>query len=67
MSEEILALTAAQAAAKVKAGELRSAEVFDAYRERAAGDDLNAFLWVAEDTPAAAGADAPLAGVPVAV
>jgi aspartyl-tRNA(Asn)/glutamyl-tRNA(Gln) amidotransferase subunit A len=64
---EIVALTAAQAAAKVKAGELRSSEVFDAYRERAAAEDLNAFTWVAEETPAAAGEDAPLAGIPVAV
>jgi aspartyl-tRNA(Asn)/glutamyl-tRNA(Gln) amidotransferase subunit A len=44
-----------------------SSEVFEAYRARAAADELNAFVWVAEDTPAAAGADAPLAGVPVAV
>ena len=67
MSADILALTAAQAAEKIRAKELRSAEVFDAYRERAAAEDLNAFTWVAEDTPAAAGEDAPLAGVPVAV
>ncbi|HEX8208130.1 MAG TPA: Asp-tRNA(Asn)/Glu-tRNA(Gln) amidotransferase subunit GatA [Solirubrobacteraceae bacterium] len=67
MSAEILALTAAQAAEKIRAKELRSSEVFDAYRERAASEDLNAFTWVAEDTPAAAGEDAPLAGVPVAV
>ena len=45
----------------------RSAELFEAYRSRAAADELNAFTWVAEETPAAAGADAPLAGVPVAV
>ena len=67
MSAEILALTAAQAAERIRAGELRSSEVFDAYRERAAAEDLNAFTWVAEDTPAAVGEDAPLAGVPVAV
>ena len=51
MSADVLALTAAQAAEQIRAGELRSAEVFDAYRERAAADDLNAFTWVAEDTP----------------
>jgi aspartyl-tRNA(Asn)/glutamyl-tRNA(Gln) amidotransferase subunit A len=67
MSAEILALTAAQAAEKIRAGELRSSEVFDAYRERAAAEDLNAFTWVAEEPPAAAGDEAPLAGVPVAV
>ena len=67
MSADVLALTAAQAAERIRAGELSSAEVFGAYRDRAAADELNAFTWVAEETPAAAGADAPLAGVPVAV
>jgi hypothetical protein len=67
MSDELLALTAAQAVERIRSGDLRSTEVFDAYRTRAAADDLNAFVWVAEDTPAAAGEDAPLAGVPVAV
>ena len=33
---DILALTGAQAAERVRAGELSAAEVFDAYRERAA-------------------------------
>jgi aspartyl-tRNA(Asn)/glutamyl-tRNA(Gln) amidotransferase subunit A len=67
VSADVLALTAAQAAERIRAGELSSAEVFDAYRTRAAADELNAYVWVAEDTPAAAGADLPLAGVPVAV
>jgi aspartyl-tRNA(Asn)/glutamyl-tRNA(Gln) amidotransferase subunit A len=67
MSAELIALTAAQAAERIRAGDLASSELFEAYRARAAGDELNAFVWVAEDTPAAAGADAPLAGVPVAV
>jgi aspartyl-tRNA(Asn)/glutamyl-tRNA(Gln) amidotransferase subunit A len=67
MSADVLALTAAQAVEKIKGGELSSAEVFGAYRDRAAAEELNAFTWVAEETPAAAGADAPLAGVPVAV
>ena len=45
-----------------------AAELFDAYRERAAADELNAYTWVADDAPAEAPpADAPLAGVPVAV
>ena len=67
MSADVIELTAAQAAEKIKAGELSSADVFGAYRDRAAAEDLNAFIWVAEDTPAAVGADAPLAGIPVAV
>jgi aspartyl-tRNA(Asn)/glutamyl-tRNA(Gln) amidotransferase subunit A len=64
VSAEILGLTGAQAAEGVRAGELSAAEVFETYRERAAADDLNAFLWVAEETPQTEG---PLAGVPLAV
>jgi aspartyl-tRNA(Asn)/glutamyl-tRNA(Gln) amidotransferase subunit A len=68
MSDDVLDLTAAQAVEKIRAGELAAREVFAAYRERAAADDLNAFTWVTEDVPQnGAGADAPLAGVPVAV
>jgi aspartyl-tRNA(Asn)/glutamyl-tRNA(Gln) amidotransferase subunit A len=69
---ELTALTAAQAIARIAARELSPDELFDAYRERAAVDDLNAFLWLA-DAPnggAPTGADlagAPLGGVPVAV
>jgi aspartyl-tRNA(Asn)/glutamyl-tRNA(Gln) amidotransferase subunit A len=65
---EILDLTAAQAAERVRAGELDPRELFEAYRERAAADELNAFTWVADDPPEAAPRrDAPLGGVPVAV
>ncbi|MGK2936792.1 MAG: Asp-tRNA(Asn)/Glu-tRNA(Gln) amidotransferase subunit GatA [Solirubrobacteraceae bacterium] len=61
-------LTAVQAAEAVRAGELSAAELFDAYRERAAADDLNAYTWVAGAAPAdAPPADAPLAGVPIAI
>ena len=62
----LLELTAAQAAEKVRGGETDSRELWDAYRERAAGEDLNAFLWVAEEAPGVP-ADAPLAGVPLGV
>jgi aspartyl-tRNA(Asn)/glutamyl-tRNA(Gln) amidotransferase subunit A len=64
---ELIELSATDAAAKVRAGEIDPAELFEAYRERAASDELNAFTWVADgppDQPPAA--DAPLAGVPVA-
>ena len=65
---ELIDLTAAQAAARVRAGELDRAELFEAYRERAAADELNAFTWVAEGPPERLpGADSPLAGVPLAV
>ena len=65
---EILDLTAAAAAERVRAGELDPAELFDAYRERAAADELNAFTWVAEGPPANGDyTGAPLGGVPLAV
>jgi aspartyl-tRNA(Asn)/glutamyl-tRNA(Gln) amidotransferase subunit A len=67
---EILDLTAAAAAERVRAGELDPAELFDAYRERAAADELNAFTWVAETHPANGNGEyssAPLGGVPLAV
>ena len=65
---EILDLTAAAAAERVRAGELDPAELFDAYRERAAADELNAFTWVADGPPANGDyTGAPLGGVPLAV
>jgi aspartyl-tRNA(Asn)/glutamyl-tRNA(Gln) amidotransferase subunit A len=64
---EALALTAAQAAERVRAGELSAAELFETYRDRAAADEeLGAFLWLAEEAPDVA-PDAPLAGVPLGV
>ena len=65
MSDPI-SLTAAQAAERVRAGELSASELFGAYRERAASEELGAFLWVAEEAPDVP-ADAPLGGVPLAV
>ena len=65
---ELMELTAAQAAARVRSGEIGARELFDAYRERAAADELNAFTWVAPQAPERApSASAPLGGVPVAV
>jgi aspartyl-tRNA(Asn)/glutamyl-tRNA(Gln) amidotransferase subunit A len=66
---DVLALTAAQAGEAVRAGELDAAELFEAYRARAAEDELNAFVWVA-DGPPRDGPDpaaAPLGGVPLGV
>jgi aspartyl-tRNA(Asn)/glutamyl-tRNA(Gln) amidotransferase subunit A len=62
----MIELSAAQAAEQVRSGDLSPNELFDAYRERAAGDDLNAFLWVADEAPETP-AHAPLGGVPLAV
>jgi aspartyl-tRNA(Asn)/glutamyl-tRNA(Gln) amidotransferase subunit A len=70
---DIVALTAAQAAAAVGKGDLDPGELFEAYRARAAADDLNAFVWVAgEDATRANGAGgasgaSPLGGVPLGV
>src|SRR5258708_23449497 len=60
-------LTAAQALRAIEAGELSATELFDAYRGRAAADELNAFTWVADAPPDGDGDGAALGGVPLAV
>ncbi len=68
MSAELIELTAAAAADRVRRREIDPAELFEAYRERAAGEELNAFTWVADGPPAGSGgAGTPLGGVPLAV
>jgi aspartyl-tRNA(Asn)/glutamyl-tRNA(Gln) amidotransferase subunit A len=67
MSDELLDLTAAAAAAAIRAGELDATELFDFYRARAGAEELNAYTWVADSAPERPAADAPLAGVPLAV
>ena len=62
---DLIRLSAAQAAAAVGAGELDPIALFEAYRARAAADQLNAFTWVAESAPPPVGG--PLGGVPLAV
>jgi aspartyl-tRNA(Asn)/glutamyl-tRNA(Gln) amidotransferase subunit A len=65
---ELIELSAAAAAAAVRSGEIDPGELFEAYRARAARDELNAFTWVADAAPPAADlAQRPLAGVPLAV
>ena len=73
---ELIALSAGEAAAAVRAGDLDPGALLSAYRARAEqhgrGDGLNCFTWVCgageASLPAvAASRDAPLAGVPVAV
>jgi aspartyl-tRNA(Asn)/glutamyl-tRNA(Gln) amidotransferase subunit A len=64
-----LDLTVAEAAAAIAATELSAAEYFSAWREAAAGDELNAYLWTA---PEPDGGERPnlegaLGGVPIAV
>jgi aspartyl-tRNA(Asn)/glutamyl-tRNA(Gln) amidotransferase subunit A len=69
VSNELIELTAAAAAERVRAGEIDARELFEAYRERAAADELNAFTWVAPEAPetAAGTTAAALGGVPLAV
>ena len=67
---ELTAATAAETAALISSGEASREEVLEAWVERAAGDDLNAYLWraSAEEAGKTAGTDeGPLAGVPVAI
>jgi aspartyl-tRNA(Asn)/glutamyl-tRNA(Gln) amidotransferase subunit A len=65
MSGELRDLSVAEAARRIAAGEVASTEYAEAWREAAAGDELNAYLWRAEN--AAGGSEGPLAGIPVAV
>jgi aspartyl-tRNA(Asn)/glutamyl-tRNA(Gln) amidotransferase subunit A len=68
VSSELIELTAAQAAERIRAGELQATELFEAYRTRAAADSLNAFTWVADGPPTEGPpTEGPLGGVPVAV
>jgi aspartyl-tRNA(Asn)/glutamyl-tRNA(Gln) amidotransferase subunit A len=64
---ELIELTAARAIVAVQAGDLDPRELFEAYRERAAADELNAFTWVADGPESPPDVEAALAGVPVAV
>ncbi|MBV9819963.1 MAG: Asp-tRNA(Asn)/Glu-tRNA(Gln) amidotransferase subunit GatA [Solirubrobacterales bacterium] len=64
---ELTELGAAAAARAIHAREIDAGELFEAYRERAGADELNAFTWVAEGPPPPTDPAAPLAGVPLAV
>src|SRR4249919_855757 len=75
---DLIDLTVAEAAARIRSGDVSRDEYFDAYREAAAGDSLNAFLWTAEDAAQAdlegtrtgreqRHGERPLEGIPVAV
>jgi aspartyl-tRNA(Asn)/glutamyl-tRNA(Gln) amidotransferase subunit A len=66
MSDDIRSLTAAQAAERVRAGDLDARELWRYYRDRALADELNAFTWVSgADEPELL--DGPLGGVPIGV
>ena len=61
----MIELTAAQAAQRIKDGDLDAGEYFEFYRRRAAEDAFNSYIWVADEAPECNGG--PLAGVPVAI
>jgi aspartyl-tRNA(Asn)/glutamyl-tRNA(Gln) amidotransferase subunit A len=58
---ELLELTVARQAELLRGGDLAPAEVFEFWRDRAAGDELGAFLWVADEAPPGAGELPPFA------
>ena len=58
---ELLELSAARQAELLRRGELSAAELFEFWRGRAAGDELGAYLWVADEPPAEAGELPPFA------
>jgi aspartyl-tRNA(Asn)/glutamyl-tRNA(Gln) amidotransferase subunit A len=62
---ELLEMSVAEAATRIRAVELSREEYFEAWREAAAQDELNAYLWRAESRVVES--DGPLAGIPVAV
>jgi aspartyl-tRNA(Asn)/glutamyl-tRNA(Gln) amidotransferase subunit A len=68
VTEELLALPAAEALARLNAGEISASELFDLYAERIErfDDELGAFLWTADETPKA-DPGKPLAGLPIAI
>ncbi len=63
---ELIELSAAAAAAAVKSGELAAGELHEYYAQRAAADELNAYVSTG-GAEFAAGEAAPLGGVPLAV
>jgi aspartyl-tRNA(Asn)/glutamyl-tRNA(Gln) amidotransferase subunit A len=71
-ANDVLGLTAFEAAEQIAAGTLSAGELFDVYRSRAAADraggadGLNCFTWVAEGAPEGTPSE-PLGGVPLAV
>jgi aspartyl-tRNA(Asn)/glutamyl-tRNA(Gln) amidotransferase subunit A len=62
---ELLAMSVAEAATRIRAVELSREEYFEAWRDAASGDELNAYLWQTEDPTVES--DGPLEGIPVAV
>jgi aspartyl-tRNA(Asn)/glutamyl-tRNA(Gln) amidotransferase subunit A len=68
VTDELLALPASEALARLSAGEISASELFDLYAERIDrfDDELGAFLWTADEAPEA-NPGTPLAGLPIAI
>ncbi len=66
MRDGLIGLTGAQAAERIRSGDLDADDLWAFYRERAAADDLNAYTWVT-DEPSVGSVSGPLAGVPIAI
>ena len=64
---DVTSLSAVEAAERVRTGDLAPDELFAAYRDRAAAEELNAFTWVADGPDRTDVAGSPLGGVPIAV
>jgi aspartyl-tRNA(Asn)/glutamyl-tRNA(Gln) amidotransferase subunit A len=66
---DLVELSAAQAAERVRAGEISADELHAVYRGRAENEDIGAYLWLSDGDRRAPGdpRDTPLAGVPLAV
>jgi aspartyl-tRNA(Asn)/glutamyl-tRNA(Gln) amidotransferase subunit A len=68
MANELINLTASQAVAAIERGDIGPTELFAAYAERVAKEELGAYLSINENNDAAeVGAGKPLAGVPIAI
>lgn len=70
-ANDLLAAGATATGELIAKGETSADEVLEFWRDRAAGDELNAYLWKADSAAAVAGVDTagagPAAGVPVAI
>ncbi len=64
---ELLQLGVAETATRIAAREVSAEECFEAWREAAAADSLNAYLWAADEHGTDEPVHGPLGGVPVAV
>jgi aspartyl-tRNA(Asn)/glutamyl-tRNA(Gln) amidotransferase subunit A len=67
MMPELLQLSVVEATTKMRGGEISPQEYFQAWKEAALGDELNAYLWTPEKVDGFAASEGSLYGIPVAV